>query len=270
MAIQVSGTQVIGNSRELTNIASVDATTAAAIGAAGVGGGDAPTPPNWLSPTATVSSTGTWSKPGSIGNDDWVVFYLVGGGGGWGEYNAGGGGGSAVIVSMKGSVIPSSVPMTIGNGGGPNQYDAGDNTTMTISGTVVTAGGGAVLGSGGAGQVVQPRSGIFSVPSDGTQLGVALGSGTTTTGAPAAWDTRTGSANRTVMNQVFGGAAGGSSGFGGSPAPGGVSTYAGNGGNGGSLTVQNGTVPGGGAGGTAYPVAVPNTTGGKGSVRIYW
>jgi len=37
MAIQVSGTQVIGNSRELTNIASVDATTAAAIGAAGVG-----------------------------------------------------------------------------------------------------------------------------------------------------------------------------------------------------------------------------------------
>ena len=38
MAIQVSGTQVIGNSRELTNIASVDATTAASISAAGVGG----------------------------------------------------------------------------------------------------------------------------------------------------------------------------------------------------------------------------------------
>tara|TARA_R110000787_G_scaffold72228_1_gene161117 strand:+ start:80 stop:1120 length:1041 start_codon:yes stop_codon:yes gene_type:complete len=37
MAIQVSGTQVIGNSRELTNIASVDATTAASITAAGVG-----------------------------------------------------------------------------------------------------------------------------------------------------------------------------------------------------------------------------------------
>ena len=44
MAIQVSGTQVIGNSRELTNIASVDSTTAAAITAAGVGaGGTAPT-----------------------------------------------------------------------------------------------------------------------------------------------------------------------------------------------------------------------------------
>lgn len=40
MAIQVNGTTVIDNSRNLTNIASVDATTAAAIGAAGVGGSD--------------------------------------------------------------------------------------------------------------------------------------------------------------------------------------------------------------------------------------
>lgn len=38
MAIQVSGTEVISNSRALNNIASVDATTAASIGAAGVGG----------------------------------------------------------------------------------------------------------------------------------------------------------------------------------------------------------------------------------------
>jgi galactokinase len=38
MAIQVSGTEVISNARELSNIASVDATTAASITAAGVGG----------------------------------------------------------------------------------------------------------------------------------------------------------------------------------------------------------------------------------------
>ena len=38
MAIQVNGTEVISNSRALNNIASVDATTATAIGAAGVGG----------------------------------------------------------------------------------------------------------------------------------------------------------------------------------------------------------------------------------------
>jgi len=39
MAIKIAGTTVVDNSRGLTNIASVDATTATAIGAAGVGGG---------------------------------------------------------------------------------------------------------------------------------------------------------------------------------------------------------------------------------------
>tara|TARA_R110001606_G_scaffold62334_1_gene145248 strand:- start:126 stop:545 length:420 start_codon:yes stop_codon:yes gene_type:complete len=38
MAIQVNGTTVINDSRALTNVASVDATTAASITAAGVGG----------------------------------------------------------------------------------------------------------------------------------------------------------------------------------------------------------------------------------------
>ena len=41
MAIQISGTTVINNSRQLKNIASVDSTTAASITAAGVGGGGA-------------------------------------------------------------------------------------------------------------------------------------------------------------------------------------------------------------------------------------
>jgi len=39
MAIKVNGTTVINDSRALQNVASVDATTAAAISAAGVGGG---------------------------------------------------------------------------------------------------------------------------------------------------------------------------------------------------------------------------------------
>ena len=42
MAIQVNGTTVINNSRQLTNIASVDSTTVAALGAAGIGGS-----PSW-------------------------------------------------------------------------------------------------------------------------------------------------------------------------------------------------------------------------------
>ena len=39
MAIQVNGTTVIDNSRNLTNISSIDAATATAIGNAGVGAG---------------------------------------------------------------------------------------------------------------------------------------------------------------------------------------------------------------------------------------
>ena len=63
MAIQVSGTQVIGNSRELTNIASVDATTATAIGAAGVGGGGPPAFDPTSTPNLTFTSSTTWTVP---------------------------------------------------------------------------------------------------------------------------------------------------------------------------------------------------------------
>jgi len=52
MAIQVNGTEVISNSRALNNIASVDATTVAAMGSAGVG----------------VPSAGTFQKIGDTVN----------------------------------------------------------------------------------------------------------------------------------------------------------------------------------------------------------
>ena len=69
MAIQVNGTQVIGNSRELTNIASVDATTAAAITAAGVGGGGIDgTIGGWQMVQGNISGTlnaVAWSQNGS-------------------------------------------------------------------------------------------------------------------------------------------------------------------------------------------------------------
>lgn len=54
MAIKVSGTNVITDARALNNITSVDSTTAAAIGNAGVGGGIS------LLQTTTVSGTPTY------------------------------------------------------------------------------------------------------------------------------------------------------------------------------------------------------------------
>lgn len=55
MAIQVNGTEVISNSRALNNIASVDATTAASMTAAGVGG-----EPGWEYVT-TINNSSTVS-----------------------------------------------------------------------------------------------------------------------------------------------------------------------------------------------------------------
>jgi len=54
MAIQVSGTTVINDSRALTNITSVDSTTATAIGNAGVGGG--------MTLLSTTTFSGTYSN----------------------------------------------------------------------------------------------------------------------------------------------------------------------------------------------------------------
>ena len=55
MAIQVNGTEVVSNSRALNNIASIDATTAAAIGAGGVG---APTGELWIGGQGVNEMTG--------------------------------------------------------------------------------------------------------------------------------------------------------------------------------------------------------------------
>jgi hypothetical protein len=62
MAIKVGGTTVIDDSRELSNIASVDATTVAALGAAGIGGG----------PSFTASGSITAGDAVAISGEDIV------------------------------------------------------------------------------------------------------------------------------------------------------------------------------------------------------
>ena len=58
MAIQVSGTEVISNARELSNIASVDATTVTSLNDAGVGGGFKPVS---VSGTTQALNVGTYN-----------------------------------------------------------------------------------------------------------------------------------------------------------------------------------------------------------------
>jgi len=63
MAIQVSGTNVITNARALNNITSIDSTTAAAIGAGGIGG-------KLLQVVSSKSNTRYYSN--SASNGTWV------------------------------------------------------------------------------------------------------------------------------------------------------------------------------------------------------
>jgi hypothetical protein len=74
MAIKVNGTNVITDGRALNNITSVDATTAAAIGAGGVGGGF------WsLESTTTISANSTYVGAISLPTSDRFCMVLFDG-----------------------------------------------------------------------------------------------------------------------------------------------------------------------------------------------
>ena len=109
MAIKVSGTTVVNDSRELQNIATLDSTTTTTISNA-VGGGAA---------IQTFTSSGTWNKPSS---GTVALVTLIGGGGGGGRNDGtswvyGAFGGYLKTKWIQLSDLPSSVTVTIGAGG---------------------------------------------------------------------------------------------------------------------------------------------------------
>tara|TARA_R100000951_G_scaffold64836_1_gene54718 strand:+ start:1077 stop:1946 length:870 start_codon:yes stop_codon:yes gene_type:complete len=289
MAIKVNNTTVINDSRALQNISSVDATTAAAMTTAGVGGGADPAPSvDFSSPSATYTSSTTWTKPGSIGDDDWVTFYGVGGGGGGGVFKGTGGqrgaqGGAAFIVAVLGANCPSSITFTIGAGGtgaylawgygGSAAGTDGGNTTMSASGHTYTALGGDGSEKNGT---VTDKVGVVSFP-DPAIIGDW---GTDTSQSPTiATTSRDAYANNAAptVSVLFVGGHGGGGGMS-TPDDGQTSTYGGDGGdgnynNGNTYGTPNGSVPGG-AGGLHYR---PNSNGnaqaghgGAGSIRVYY
>ena len=71
MAIKVNGTTVINDSRALTNIASLDATTVAAIGAAGVGGAT-----SLITDWTTVSTNASYLEISLTGDYDAITIEL--------------------------------------------------------------------------------------------------------------------------------------------------------------------------------------------------
>ena len=229
------------------------------ITSAEAGGADPYAVPNWGSPQATYTSNTTWSKPASVGDDDWVTFYLVGGGGSgknWGTgYSQGGSGGAAHLFTVQGSSITSSISIVIGAGGASSSFGGagndGANTTITHSGVTITASGG--IGGNGSNSAANTTTGNYRIPD--------LVGFTNVINDPSDVDGGRSAFNSTGHSSVYGGA--GAGGYYNGEVQAGSSTY---GGNGGSAN-NTGSVPGGGGGG-GYGGG--GYAGGSGSVRIYY
>jgi len=252
------------------------------------GGGDLAPTVNFASPTATYTSSTTWSKPGSIGDNDWVTFYGVGGGGGGASMAGVGGqrgaqGGAAFIYAVLGKNCPSSITFTIGAGGaggvlsngsyGDASGADGGNTSMAASGYTATA-----LGGNGAekhGDLAE-RVGVSVFPNP-SNLG-AWGTDTSSVPSVATTTVRSYSGNAAPTDtEVFVGGIGGGGGMS-NPNDGQTSTYGGDGGDGSYTSgaaygTKDGAV-GGGAGGMQYFGGASNGTragnGGSGSIRVYY
>ena len=250
------------------------------------GGGDAAPTVNFASPTATYTSSTTWSKPSSVGNDDWVTFYGVGGGGG-GIASAGAGGtknaqgGAAFVYAVLGANCPSSITFTIGAGGtgglvsgsyGTGNGADGGATSMSASGSTVTALGG----QGGTYNVAAPAKIGIAVFANTANNGAW---GTVVTSVPSIANTSPQASGFTVAvamaDEVFAGATGGMGGYSDTTnGQGNDSLYGGNGGNasnaGGDI---NGSAHGGAGGHRYYPGVNGGSrggNGGSGSIRVYY
>lgn len=286
MALQVSNYTVVDNNRQLTNITGIDATTAAAIGAAGVGG----SLPTWnpsSTPDVTYSTTSVWTKPSSLGSSDWVVFYLIGGGGGgnYGNWAVGGNGASANIFAALAGSLPSSITFYCGAGGtaagntGPGTN--GGDTFATINGRLYLAPGGATpvdqstsTYSNGVNNTPQPL-GSYTVPYDGTNpydyTSNDVTGGLGSAGPPGSSYT-TNAQWASQVHGVFGGGGGTGAVLSGTTSTvTSLSTFAGGGGrqNRGTINNGNGQYPGGGGGGT-YSGPTSGGNGGAGNVRIWY
>lgn len=110
-------------------------------------------PSDWSSPTATYTSSGTYSK-GGLSDDDYVWVYLVGGGGG-GSKSAGdnifpgGVGGRAMLIYAQAGVLDGGAYVVGAGAAGKTSstgtgYDVGSNPTVS-SFTLTSGNGGNVF-----------------------------------------------------------------------------------------------------------------------------
>ena len=193
----------------------------------------------------------TWTPPDGLPDDRLVMVEAWGGGGGGDSLSggAGGGGGAYMRGLFRAVLLPSSVSITIGQGGGVGSpASAGGNTTFGALLTAYGGGGGGVFDFGEGAVAATGGTGGGSHEAGGIASGGEVGGGESFGAARTLWGGGGGGGGRAV----YGGAGGAT----GNSGTGGQSIYGGNGGNSGSA----GQVPGGGGG--------RNAPGARGECRI--
>lgn len=273
MAIQVNGTTVIDNSRNLSNVGGLKTVGGTAIlGSGDIAVGESVPDFNPVAtPNATFTSSGTWTKP-SLSSGTWVVILMVGAGSGGngGSWAAGGNGGSGVVIGYKASTLPSSIAFTVGAGSAGIAGDGvapGGDTSATIDGRLYVSPGATPNGASSAN--------YSNTLTDATNPGsyLMINGGT----SPYAYDASGCSGGRCVrngtdfsaQNSQFGGGAGAGFLFSSGTAGGGTagtSAYAGNGG----TNHNNGSAYGGGGGGNTNADPATGGNGGNGGVKIWY
>lgn len=179
MAINISGTTVINNSRQLQNIASVDATTAAVI-AENAGGGGGPRFQE------LVVSSQTWSP--KMDGDAYLILTGAGGSGGLGRdqltssasyFNVAGGGAGGMCIHKASLSTSQSYSLTIG-AGHTNSKSFGSNASSGQNGGT---GGTSSFSGNGISLTANGGNGGQAASQGRVDTNVAGGTGGTASGA---------------------------------------------------------------------------------------
>jgi hypothetical protein len=244
--------------------------------------------PNIASPNNTYTSSGTWSK-GSLSDNDYVWFYLVGGGGGGGSstqgmtgYAVAGSGGNAILVYGKAKYFDGAA-YVIGAGAAAGTTYV--NTNRTQSTLTLTATYGSIPFQTSAGENYDNE--IFYYVESGkvtmtttlvTSIANPTNAFTVPTSEPTGWSGSTGTLytwtggagayGNYAWNGIFGAGGGGGYWPNASIAAAGGSLYAGAGAAGSTGAASAGSVPGGG-GGASSSSSVNGGAGGNGNMRVY-
>ena len=220
----------------------------------------------------TYTGTCTWSVPSNVSVID---YFLVGGGGGGSGDSGGGGGGGAAVSRTAVPVSPSStLTLQVGYGGGPSTWGfvtsayPGGSTSITISGSMVSASGGSTSNNGPG-----LAGGVGGTAINGGFAGGQGGTGGTCFNVGAAGKTGTSNYFYGSKNEYGGGGGGGTCPNGAATTPAAGASGGGAGGYASSSSVNqpgsNGTdgTGGGGGGGTATGTGL-KLAGGKGGSGV--